>query len=150
MNKWIFLFVSVFIILSLSSCGVTTYQDTNGPSDYSLQTLTEEDIIRGAKTSKILSSSITLNNKTVCKAKTMSGVEELYKTNLKNETLCLTISSEITKGNARLVIVFNDEIIHDFALHMSDQIFTLEDVTGTVSLKLAGESTGYEITYLVE
>lgn len=59
----------------------------------------------------------------------------------------VNVSCSITKGNARLVLVINNEIVHDFGLKGMNQNFTLENVTGAVSLRIAGENTGYSIKY---
>ncbi len=44
---------------------------------------------------------------------------------------------------------YEDTIVHDFALNEENQQFTLENVTGKVSLKLAGESAGYTVSYTI-
>ena len=80
----------------------------------------------------------------------MSGVLELYEDRLKNETLDITVSCEITKGNARLVLIVDGEIVHDFDLNGADQSLVLENVSGNVSLKIAGESAGYAVSYTVK
>ncbi len=139
----------ILIVLSLASCTAVSYEDTNGEDDFSLQTITDKDIVDGINTTKILSSTSTGNNKTTSKAKTMSGVVELYEGKLKNESFKIVVSNEISKGNARLVLVFNDEIVHDFDLNSKDQSFVLNNATGKVYLKIAGESTGYSVTHTV-
>ena len=147
MKKLICALLAVFILLSFTGCGTRSYEDTNGEDDYSLQTITEADIIRGIGSSIFMSSTVRNNHVTVCTARTMSGVAKLFELDLNGEDLDLTVSCSITKGNARLVLVINDEIVHDFGLKGMNQNFTLENVTGAVSLRIAGESTGYSIKY---
>lgn len=147
MKKLICTLLAVFILLSFTGCVMSSFEDTNGEADYSLQTITEENILQGMNTSEIMSSSVTVNNKTVCKAQTMSGVVNLFEKRMVNETLDIVVSCQITKGNAQLVLVIDGEIIHNFALNEENQHFTLENVTGKVCLKLAGESAGYSVTY---
>ena len=136
----------LLVLFSLVGC-FPVYEDTNGAEDYTLQSLTEADIISGGTYSKAMSSTITVNDKTVCKAKAMSGVETLFEQRLKNEAFEILVSCEILKGNARLVLVVDGEIVYDFALNESNQRFTLKNVSGDVSLRLAGESVGYSVTY---
>ena len=64
-----------------------------------------------------------------------------------DEPLHIVVSCEITKGNARLVLVIDDKIVHSFALNEENQQLSLNNVTGKVCLKLAGETTGYTVTY---
>ena len=142
--------LALVILLSLPGCTPTSYADTNGEEDFSLQTLTERDLIQGTNTSKMMSSTVTMGDKTTCKAQTLSGVEVLYEKRLKGETLDLVVSCQITKGNARLVLVLDDEIIHDFTLNKDSQHFTMENVTGKVYLKLAGESAGYTVSFVLQ
>lgn len=149
MKRLICFTLLVLTLLSLASCSVTTYEDTNGEDDFSLQTITDEDIIKGVNTSQFFTSTSSSDGTTTCKAKTMSGVVELYEGKRENEGIKIDVSSEITKGNARLVLVFNDEIVHDFDLNGKDQSFVMENVTGKFSLRIAGESTGYSVTYTV-
>lgn len=150
MKRTISTILILSLLLCLSGCSLGQLEDTNGPEDYSLQTLTEEDILQGASTIKVMSSSTTINNKSTCKAKTMSGVETLFSRKLQNESLDILLSCEITGGNARLVLILDGEILHDFALNENDQHFTLENVTGKVSLRLAGESAGYAVSFEIQ
>ena len=150
MKKCLCALLALFMLLSCSGCITFSYEDTNGEDNYALQTLTDADILRGAGSTTVLSSKVTINNKTECKAKTMSGVLTLLDTKLNNEPFAITVSCHITKGNARLVLVVDDEIVHDFALNTDNQTFTLPNVTGKVRLKIAGESTGYTVTYTCE
>lgn len=146
MKKLLCVVLAVILLLSCAGCVNLSYEDTNGEDNYALQTLTDADILRGASSSTVLSSKVTVNDKTECKAKTMSGVVTLLEKKLNNEPLHITVSCKISKGNARLVLVLDDKIIHDFALNTENQTFTLSNVTGKVRLKIAGESAGYEVT----
>lgn len=147
MRKLLFALLTVSVLLSLPGCMIVSYEDTNGPSDFSLQTLTDQDIIRGTNTSTVMSSAVTVNNKTVCKAQTMSGVVTLFEKRFDNEPLQIVVSCEITKGNARLILVIDDSIVHSFALNEDNQQFVLNHAAGKVCLKLAGETAGYTVTY---
>lgn len=147
MKKILCTLLTVAIVMSFAGCVMSKYKDTNGESDFSLQTITDADILQGTGTSKLMYSKFTINNKTEFKAKTMSGVETVWERRLSDETLELTVSSTFTKGNARLVLLVDDEIVHDFSLNEQDQQFNLEHVTGKVRLKLACESAGFSVTY---
>lgn len=146
MKKYICIILILSVLMSFAGCHISALEDSNGESDFTLQTITEQDILEGMSTTTFMSSSVTLHNTTTYKAKTMSGVKELLSVTLDNEPLDMVVSCEITNGNARLVLVVNDEIVHDFALNERNQRFSLEMVSGEVSLKLAGESCGYAVT----
>ena len=143
-------FFALLLLLSLAGCMMKSYEDTNGEDNFSLQSLTDQDIIHGTNTSTVMTSSVTVHTRTTCKAKTITGVKELFMQKMQNETLDIVVSCQITQGNARLVLLVDDKIVHDFALHEENQHFTLENVTGKVRLKLAGERAGYVVTYILQ
>lgn len=147
MKKFFCTLLTVCILLSFAGCELPSYEDTNGEADFSLQTITEQDILRAAGSTKIMAFSSSVNGQTTCKAKTMNGVETLFEKKLNGQTLDLTVSCAITKGNARLVLILDDKIIHDFAINEENQHITLDNVTGKVCLRLAGEAAGYVITW---
>ena len=150
MKRWISILLISALLAACCGCHATSYEDTNGSDDFSLQTLTEEDILHSSGSTRIMSSTVTLNSQTTCKVKTMSGVVELYSRRMDGGYFGITVSSQVTKGNARLVLIVNDEIVHEFDLNRQDQYFALGNVSGKVSLKIAGESTGYNITFTVD
>ena len=136
-------------LLSFAGCAMISYEDTNGDEDFTLQTLTEEDILDGGNSSEMLSSHVTVNNKSTYKAKSLSGVKVLYEKKLREETITFSLSSTVSKGNARLVLASEDAILHEFDLNKADQSFTLENFTGRVFLRLAGESAEYSVSFSV-
>ena len=137
-------------LCALTGCGIDGYPDTNGEEDFTLQVLTDEDILGTRGSVRVMSSTTTVGNKTVCKTKTMSGVTDLYEGYLRGGDFQITVSSEFTKGNARLVLVLDDAIIHDFALNGEEQTFVLPDANGRIYLRVAGESTGYRVEYRIQ
>ena len=136
-------------LLSFAGCTMVSYEDTNGDEDFTLQTLTEQDILDGGSSSEFLSSNVTVNGKITYKAKKLSGVKVLYEKKLKGETFEISLSSTVSKGNARLVLASEDEILHEFALNEANQSFTLENFSGRVYLRLAGESAEYSVSFAV-
>ena len=150
MRKLLCTMLVLFILVSLEGCMMTSYEDTNGEDNFFLQSLTDQDIIYGTNTTTVMTSTATVNNRTTCKAKTINGVKELFMQKMQNEILDIVVSCQITQGNARLVLLVDDKIVHDFALNKENQHFTLENVTGKVRLKVAGESAGYVVTYILQ
>ena len=79
-------------------------------------------------------------------SKNFSGVEEICFVNriMASEVVIDLSTIMVKEGNFRLVVVYNDEIVHDFDLEEMSQQFKLEDVEGNVSVRIAGESASYE------
>ena len=150
MKRFVCWILLACVLCSLAGCGADMYADTNGEGDFTLQTLTDYDILHVRRSVRVMSSTKRFGNKTVCKTKTMSGVTDLYEGYLRGEDFQITVSSEFTKGNARLVLVLDDAIIHDFALNEEDQTFVLPNAKGRIHLRVAGESTGYRVEYRIQ
>ena len=150
MKRFVCWILLACVLCSLAGCGADMYADTNGEGDFTLQTLTDYDILHVRRSVRVMSSTKRFGNKTVCKTKTMSGVTDLYEGYLRGEDFQITVSSEFTKGNARLVLVLDDAIIHDFALNGEDQTFVLPNAKGRIHLRVAGESTGYRVEYRIQ
>lgn len=146
MKRLLVFLLTVSFMLSLTACGIEI-EDTNGPDDYSLETITDENIINmdlGASGSA--ASSDDASQVVKYSSKNFSGVEEICSVNrITASEVIIDLSTIMVKeGNFRLVVVYNDEIVHDFDLEEMSQQFKLEDVEGNVSVRIAGESASYE------
>lgn len=125
-------------------------EDTNGADDYSLTTITEDDIINmdmgsigGPNTSKGI-----LNGKNITfSAKKFTGVYEILYDNLigKSDFVLDLTNYTINDGNFKMVVVHNDKIV---ATIEPDALvnYCLEDINGTVALRIAGESASFEFS----
>lgn len=126
-------------------------EDTNG-TDYTLQTITDADIEQrafpalGLKESKgLFSSQITYSSDK------FSGVEELFSTMYYASTIRITVNhAKVTAGNFRMMLLVDDKIVHEFALNELTQEYWLEDVTGTVAMRIAGESAAFQCDFAVD
>lgn len=121
-------------------------EDTNGPDNYSLTTITDENIIKrdigalGNKKSKgFLSGDLTEFS-----SKKFTGVAEIMYNNYigKSDVYFELLNYNITEGNFKVVVVHNDEIVAELEPGLFSE-FHLEDISGTVSLRIAGESAAY-------
>lgn len=144
------IFVAVALIWLMGS-DLEHIEDTNGEDIYTLQTITNYNIInmdKGSLGTKTTTDSIT--NTTEYHSNKFTGVCEIFTENIKTNRMEITVNhAQVTKGNFRLVLVVNDEIVHDFALNELTQTYVLQDVSGTVSLRIAGESAAYKFDYFV-
>ena len=98
MKRFVCWILLACVLCSLAGCGADMYADTNGEGDFTLQTLTDYDILHVRRSVRVMSSTKRFGNKTVCKTKTMSGVTDLYDAFLRGEDFQITVSSEFTKG----------------------------------------------------
>ena len=147
MKKYVpLLAITLTLFLLLSGCAV--FKDTNGPDDYSLQSLTETDILKGASCVKTGAVETRVNDSRTFRVNTMHGVETL-ETFSKSGSYTLELSSEITKGNARLVLCTKEQILHDFDLNSAEQSWTFTVEHDTVFLRIAGEDCSFSVNYTV-
>ena len=135
--------------ISMLTSSVDHIEDTNGADNYSLQQITDENIIKmniGAK--NISETQSVLSSLPEYSSKKFTGVYEIYRTNIVANRFDITLyNTMVDAGNLRIVLVHNDEIVHEFALNEVSQTYTLENPKGTVSLRVAGESADFELCY---
>ena len=120
-------------------------EDTNGTENYSLQTITDENIVKGdvgalnlRKHTGLLNDGITFSSDK------FTGVAEIMLTNfvLPSDFDLEVTGFHVNSGNFKMVVVHDETI----AAVIEPDLFAscyLEDVTGTVSLVIAGESADF-------
>ena len=141
----------LFSLVFLLSCGVfTQYEDTNGTDNYSLQSITEEMLIKNDKGLQIgaVTSSTRNNDEQKIKKSVhqFDGVEELAK--IKSGTYEMILSFKVTSGNTRLVLTDGNKIVYEFMVNEDNQTYTFE-AKQPYYLKLAGEALGYELEAVI-
>lgn len=141
------LMVGYFIFSWLTS-DLKHIEDTNGPDNYKLQQITDYNIINmdiGALNFSVNDTPITLEE---YKSDKFTGVAEIFKSNVWGNRLDITLYNLwVESGNFRVVLVHNDEIVHEFKNNEQIQSYTLEKPSGTVALRIAGESAGFTFSY---
>ena len=130
---------------------VKEYKDTNGENDFSLCKITDEDIIEGMDSSTL--NIVTFDeeqNEYWYLGKYFNGSTSLSTGTplMKNNTINIQKFS-VTKGNARLLILADNTIVHDFSPNESNQELSLNNLQGDISLVIAGESTNFEVIFKV-
>ncbi len=129
-------------------------EDTNGPDDYSLTTITDENIIAGdmgslnpvtVKKKSLDLGSVKISSGVEFSSKKFTGVYEILYDNyiLPSDFVLDLTSFEVTEGNLRMVVVHNDEIIAELEPGMFVE-YRIDDIKGYVSLRIAGESASYK------
>ena len=149
MKKFLSILFCLCLCAALAGCGAQ-YEDTNGPDDFSLQTITDENIIQrnvGASGLTYTESNFAgIIQSTEYSAKNFNGVEELYQTNflLPSDFSVYIGHMNVKSGNFRLVAINNDEIIFDFPLDAFGETFWFEDIKGSFAVHVVGESAAFE------
>ena len=146
MKKAISLLLTALLLCALTACGSVKIEDTNGPDDLSLNTITDQNILKldlpsggyGVRTT---------SNLATCYGKEFSGVTEILSTNLIAGTFAVDLMDfTVTGGNFRMVVVNDGKIVADIAPG-TDQI-SLDGLKGDVSLRIAGESAAFSFSML--
>lgn len=128
--------------------------DSNGPDDFSLQTITDENIIN---LDIGMTGGIDIRNDIIGDGLTFSsdgftGVYEVMHNNYignSDVNIRMTLLT-VTEGNFRAVVVHNDEIIEELPFNTEDPFIDLwlHDINGTVSFRIAGESAAFRFDML--
>jgi len=126
-------------------------EDTNGADNYTLQTITDENICnRDIGALNVKTKTGILNDVVTYKSDCFTGVYEVFTENIVTNRYEITVNhASVNAGNFKMVLCIDDEIVHVFELNELTQTFLMEDVAGTVSLRIAGESADFMFDYYV-
>lgn len=141
--------IAVAVVWFMHS-GIDHIEDTNGAEDITLQQITDENIIKdnvGAVGGPKISREVLTGDTVEFSAKKFTGVYEILYDNyvLPSDFELDLTNYEITGGNFKLVVIHNDEIVATLEPDLFVD-YILEDVTGTVSLRIAGESAAFSFS----
>lgn len=150
MKKIWALLPAAVLALALAGCG-TEYVDTNGDDDFTLQTITDENIVK----LDLGASGLTYSEQefgfgitsTEYSSKNFNGVEEIYLTNyiFPSSFYIYVGYLNVSSGNFKLAVVNNDEVIREIPIGtFSEQIY-FEDIQGSFAIRLAGESAAFQL-----
>lgn len=150
MNKKILSSLLISCLLTLTSC--SHIEDSNGIDNFSLQTITNQQIIESnnhlLQFSKSWSSDVNGTRSSKLSASKFSGVKELHSIYLNNESITYAITSEVYSGNFLICIVNKDKILETISANETKEI-TLREITGKCTLKIAGESANFKMEYKI-
>ena len=133
--------------------------DTNGSANFSLNTLTQEDILseRYGYTMYASSTRGEGNSTNVgyeweeedrdlrsMSAKSFSGVTVLQSTKVNTDTLMLDINSTVDSGNFRIVITVDGVFYDDVEINQNVRVELNNIQNKTILIKLAGESAAFQ------
>jgi hypothetical protein len=125
-------------------------EDTNGAEDYSVVTITDKNII-DLDFGTIYESDENEINDNKMAFHLFSGVMQIYEKDYTGQNLQVELANfKIEKGNLKVVLLVDEKIIHEFNVNESNQTFKLNNASGCVSIRLAGESASFEMEYYVK
>lgn len=132
----------------LAGCG-TEYEDTNGAENFTLQTITDEEIIdlsTGASGLSYTEENLGFLHSSEYSAKNFNGVERIYLTTFigKSDVEIYIGHLNVESGNFKLVVINNDEIIKEIPLDAFGETFRFEDLKGDFSVHVAGECAKFD------
>lgn len=147
---WILLAVAVIVFCGYSflTSDLEHIEDTNGPNNYALTTITDENIINqdiGAlnvkKSTGILNDGITFSSNQ------FTGVYQVFQTDfLFDSDFLMDIAGfVVNEGNFKMAVVNDSEIVAT----VEPGLFAtcdLSDLNGSFELVIAGESADFEFT----
>lgn len=144
------IFVAFFAVSMLTS-DLEHIEDTNGADNYSLQQITDSNIINmdvGAlnykKSESIISDTVTYSSDK------FTGVAEIYGINLIGNRFEITVNhASVKSGNFKIVLLEDDEIVHEFKLNELTQTYVLENPKGYIALRIVGESADFMFDYYI-
>lgn len=126
-------------LLIVTLIGKSQIEDTNG-ADPALCTLTDEDIFsKSTSSSSVGSVSTQINREYSYRVKKLSGVYEAVEFRASGDTLTIQISSTLTQGNLRIVLMCDGEYVQDIPVGQ-DQTITIPNPDGKYAIRLAAES----------
>jgi len=144
--------VAVFIAVALLwifGSGLKHIEDTNGPDNYALTAITDGDIIKnemGALT-PVTTRAALIGDAIHFESNKFTGVSELLYNNyvLPSDVIFSINTLSVTEGNFRMVVVHDGKIVAEIKPNSEELIqeVRLENVTGYVSVRIAGESASY-------
>ena len=142
------LLIALTNVSVLCSCFLFKHiEDTNGEEDFSLCSITEEQIYSNS-TSHVEIGAVSMRKGNVLNysVKKFSGVKTLTKfTAGASNNYAFTISVAAAAGNLRVCFINNGAIIYDVKIG-AVELVKISDVSGTCELRVAGESAAFSIT----
>ena len=124
-------------------------EDTNGADNFSLQTITDSNIInRDIGAMGLEKSTDSAFNTTTYSSNKFTGVEEIFGENIWGNRFEITVNhARVDSGNFKIVLLEDDKIVHEFTLNELMQTYVLENPNGYISLRIAGESADFMFDY---
>lgn len=147
---WIILAIAIvaYFAYSMLTSDLEYIEDQNGPDDYTLAVITDENIIKQDMGALNISMSTgLLNDGVTFKSDKFTGVYRVFLTNFlfDSDFLMDVTGFYVNSGNFRMCIVNDGKIIADVEPGMFATC-ELSDLNGSFELIIAGESADFEFS----
>lgn len=136
----------VVLLFVLSGCSFGQIEDTNGDEDFSIQTISEDEIIKGTNSVSVGRITTSKNNNYSMKVEKFSGVETICTWEKYSSLFNLTTDITINSGNFMLVLTTDKDVIKVFKNNEIDE-FLVNTLSGDIHLKIVGESANFQLKY---
>lgn len=148
-SSWVVPFALVACVIAaimLINSDLEHIEDKNGPDDHSPVSITDAQIIANDMGSMGSGSATSFKHPNRIKflSKKFTGVTEILYANIigKGDFVLSIYDFVVTEGNLKMVVVNEDKIIA--VIEPGEEIdILIEDISGYVSLRIAGESAAY-------
>ena len=151
-NNLLYILIAVAVVVicgySFLTSDLKHIEDTNGPDDYTLTTITDENIIKQDMGALNVSKSTgLLNDGVTFKSDKFTGVYRVFQTNFffDSDFLMDVAGFWVNGGNFKMCIVNDEKIIATVEPGMFATC-ELSDLNGSFELVIAGESADFEFT----
>ena len=151
-NNLLYILIAVAVVVicgySFLNSDLKHIEDTYGPDDYTLTTITDENIIKQDMGALNVSKSTgLLNDGVTFKSDKFTGVYRVFQTNFffDSDFLMDVAGFWVNSGNFRMCIVNDGKIIATVEPGMFATC-ELSDLNGSFELVIAGESADFEFT----
>jgi len=141
----------VLLCFAITACS-ESYEYTNGIEDYTLQTITDENIMKlnigasGLTCSTGRKDIVPFNGK--YSSGNYNGVDRIFhypNFDRKSEFTVTINNLNVKSGNFKIVIINNEKIICEAPLNIKEEQFNFENIVWTFSIHIAGENAEFEL-----
>ena len=151
MKKIMLLLLSCISIFALTSCG--HIEDSNGPDNYTVVTITDEDILRGGNSHMSLmatSGSSIINGRLrgEYNAEKFSGVFKVGEYDSDKKTININVNITCESGNAMVVVVSDDRIIKKIEANQNFDC-NVDNTYDDYIIYVVGESAKLSVKYQI-
>ncbi|MCI5745444.1 MAG: hypothetical protein MR270_04095 [Erysipelotrichaceae bacterium] len=145
LKKYLFGFIMMILLVSCGFNNLSHIEDINGEENTTLNTLTNDDLLSNTPHALFnMSVRNSVNNKTKFSCDKFSGVSDLVEYTITKETT-FKVNAKILKGNGDIFVYQKQKRVQDINFPYDGNII-INNVTGKISFRIAGESAKLEIT----
>ena len=153
MKRYLCIGLLLIVCLSLAACNLKFdfnlkhIEDTNGADDYSLTTITKEQLLGSSSSVKFLSVHSQVNDKIEYSVDKFTGVEMVEEVRAKSGTRSVrfAVKTTLEEGNMYVYVRHNGEIVGELAIGQDDVLVLENPEAGKYELCIAGESAKFKM-----